>query len=92
MNKKELSAEISYITGISQSDCIKVIEALAEVIKSEVAIGNKIRINGFGTFGSKLRAERRIYNLVDKVFTNKEQIVYPYFKASSIFKEKVKGE
>lgn len=89
MNKKELAASVSDITGLKIKDCITVINALTEVIKSEVSTGSKIQLIGFGTFGSRLRQERIIYNPQTKESIPAEAKAAPYFKPSKIFKDEV---
>lgn len=47
MNKQEVIAKISQLSGVEYSDCEKVIEALEQVLSEELETSNGIR-NAFG--------------------------------------------
>ncbi|WP_285905171.1 HU family DNA-binding protein [Pseudodesulfovibrio pelocollis] len=50
MNKKELIAAMAKKTGGSNADALRNLEALQDVIKSELGNGGKISLTGFGSF------------------------------------------
>ena len=89
MNKEDLVMEISKKAEITQIMSKKIIEILLEIIKLNVAKGEKITLQGFGTFKLQHRAERtaRIIN------ENKEiripATILPVFIPSKRFKEEV---
>lgn len=58
MNKKELVASVSEITGQSKSDTKKTLEAIIEAISTEMQRNEKVIILGFGTFSVKEKAAR----------------------------------
>lgn len=47
MNKKEVITKVSQLSGIEYSNCIKVIEALEQVLSEELEASNGIR-SAFG--------------------------------------------
>lgn len=50
MNKTELIAAMAEKTGGSKADALRNLEALQDVIKSELGNGGKISLTGFGSF------------------------------------------
>ena len=58
MNKKELVAKVSEVTGISKSDTKKTLEAIIEAVGAEMQKNEKVIILGFGTFSVKDKAAR----------------------------------
>lgn len=89
MTKKELSKKVAArLSCVSASEAQTVIEAVMGVIKASVAKGNGVYLRGFGTFTTKLRAEKKARNISKGV----EMIVpahnIPYFKPSKEFKVK----
>lgn len=62
MNKPELISAITSKTGHTQAQTGEFISALTEIITQEMEAGNKISIQGFGVFNSKVRAARTARN------------------------------
>ncbi len=62
MNKPELIAALASKTGNTQALTGEFISALTEIITQEMEAGNKISIQGFGVFNSKVRAARTARN------------------------------
>ena len=62
MNKSELVAALSLKTGHTQTQAGEFFAALTEVITQEMAAGNKVSVQGFGVFTSKVRAARTARN------------------------------
>lgn len=58
MNKKELVAKVSEVTGISKSDTKKTLEAIIEAVSAEMQKNEKVILLGFGTFSVKDKAAR----------------------------------
>ncbi|MBA1394667.1 HU family DNA-binding protein, partial [Lactobacillus sp. XV13L] len=59
MNKSELTKEVAAKTELKQKDAEKVIDALIDSIKENLAQGEKVQIIGFGSFEVRERAERK---------------------------------
>ena len=58
MKKTEMITELANETGLSKVDAQKVFEATFELIKNELAKGEKVSIAGFGTFNVSKRNAR----------------------------------
>lgn len=58
MNKKELVNAVSEVTGINKNDTKKTLEAILEVVCTEIQKNKKVIILGFGTFSVKDKAAR----------------------------------
>lgn len=86
MNKTELIAAVSEKSGVTQKDSKKVVEAIFDVIKEDVAAGNKVQIIGFGTFESRKREARSGINPLTKEAMVIKASVVPAFKAGKAFK------
>lgn len=90
MTKKELIQMVSLHTGQTVGDVTNTFEATIEVIKKEVAKGNRIDVRGFGSFHRKHRAEKPA-----RIIKTGETIIIPAhfspaFKASPEFENQVK--
>ncbi len=62
MNKPELVAAIATKTGQTNSLTAEFISALTEIVTQEMETGNKVTLQGFGAFTSKVRAARTARN------------------------------
>lgn len=60
MNKSELAAAVAAKSGLSSADAAKAVNAIIETITEEVTAGNKVSVQGFGTFSLKERAARTV--------------------------------
>ena len=58
MKKTEMMDALANETGFTKADVQKVFEATFELIKSELAKGEKVSIAGFGTFNVSKRNAR----------------------------------
>lgn len=58
MNKVEFVAAVAENSGLDKKAADKAVKAVIEVVKAELAKGEKIQIAGFGTFEVAERAER----------------------------------
>ena len=91
MNKTELIAAVAEKTGVTQKDVKKVMEAFVDVIKEDLAEGNKVQLIGFGTFDVVKRAARKGRNPQTgkeiKIAASKA----PKFKAGKALKDLVNG-
>lgn len=86
MTKAEIVAEISKQTGIEREKALKVIESFMLIVKDQTCEGEDIFLRGFGTFTTKVRAEK-VGRLIKE---NKSVIVpehkIPYFKPCEEYK------
>ena len=59
MNRRQLVMEMVEKSQISKENNEKVLDAIIEVIKEELATGGKVKLLGFGTFEVSERAARK---------------------------------
>lgn len=92
MNKNELIQNVADRSGSTKGQVKSVVEAMLEVIEETAALGDKVALPGFGTFGSRDAAQR----IARSPRTGEEVVVpatrKPTFKAGSHFKAVVAGE
>jgi DNA-binding protein HU-beta len=62
MNKGDLVAEVSLVSGISKRAATDAIDAVLDAIVRAVADGEKVSLAGFGSFEKRLRAPRTARN------------------------------
>ena len=90
MNKAELVAGIAEKTGSSKKDAEAVLNAFMDVVKEELAKGEKVQLVGFGTYEVRTRKARQGRNP-----RNPGQTIEipasnaPVFKAGKALKEAV---
>ena len=90
INKSELTKEVAAKTDLKQKDAEKVIDALIESIKDNLAKGEKVQIIGFGSFEVRNRAARKGRNpQTGKTLTIPATKV-PAFKPGKALKDAVK--
>lgn len=58
MKKTDMVSAVATAAGITKKSAAAAVDAVFEVITSEVAAGNKVTITGFGTFAGKARDAR----------------------------------
>jgi len=61
-NTEYLAEKLREDLGVTKKRALKIINVLVINIMSELEQGNKIKLNGLGTFEVKMRAARRIVN------------------------------
>ncbi len=59
VNKPELIRELSKKTNLSKKEVGEVLATFTEVIKEQLAKGEKVRLSGFGVFETSRRKARR---------------------------------
>lgn len=91
MTRQELISAISEKSEVSKKKVDDVLKAFVDVVTDDVAAGNKVQLYGFGTFESVDRLEHKGRNPLTKEEITIAASRSPKFKASSIFKEKVKA-
>lgn len=92
MNKKELIAAIAEQANLTLSQMDEAFKATFSTIQKVMAEQGSVAIPGFGSFGTKVRAERKGRN----PSTGKELLIpkaiVPVFKAATQLKETVNTE
>ncbi len=90
MNKTELIASIADKAALSKKDAEKALNAFIASIEDALNAGDKVQLVGFGSFETRVRAERKGRN----PRTKKEIIIpaskAPVFKAGKAFKDAIK--
>ncbi|MBE5964166.1 MAG: HU family DNA-binding protein [Lachnospiraceae bacterium] len=89
MNKTELVAAIAEKTELSKKDSEKALKAFMEVVKEQLAKGDKIQLVGFGTFEVTKRAAREGRNPLTNKPIKIAATNVPKFKAGKALKEEV---
>lgn len=59
MNKRELVKKLAKRVDASQRDTAKIVDALCELVGEELVQGETIKMNGFGNFQLRRRANRK---------------------------------
>ena len=90
MTKAELINEIAIQTGYDKITITNVVESAMQQIKSSVAAGENVFLRGFGSFITKVRAQKVARNIVKKTSVIVPEHKVPAFKPSPEFKEAVK--
>ena len=78
MTKAELVNQIALETGYDKTTILNVVEAAMADIKKSVAAGENVYLRGFGSFITKVRAEKVARNI-----TKNTSIVVPEHKIPS---------
>lgn len=87
MNKQELIDSIANSADISKADAGKALDATLAAITGTLAQNKPVVLVGFGSFGTRKRAERDGRNpMTGEKITIKEATV-PYFKAGKTLKQ-----
>ena len=89
MNKVELIAAMSEVSGISKKDTEAVLKAFTEVVSSELKKGEKIQLIGFGTFEVSERAAREGRNPATGEAMQISAARAPKFKAGKALKDMI---
>ena len=63
MTKAEIVLEIAKTTGIDRAAVLEVVESFMEVVKDSLANGENVYLRGFGSFITKVRAEKVARNI-----------------------------
>lgn len=89
ISKKQLVDQIAAKTDATKTDINTILDAYVDVVKSNVAEGNKVQLVGFGAFELRHRAARKGRNPQ----TGKEIEIaasnVPAFKPGKSFKDEV---
>ncbi|MDL2319601.1 integration host factor subunit beta [Alistipes sp. OttesenSCG-928-B03] len=90
MTKAELVAQIAQQTGAEKSVVSNVVESLMDSIRASVTEGESVYLRGFGTFGTKCRAEKKARNITKNTTVIVPACNIPSFKPSKEFAAKIK--
>ena len=88
-SKTELIDLVAAQTELPKSETAKTVNALLDVIKNELAKGEKVALIGFGTFEVRERAARKGRNPQTGAEIEIAAAKAPAFKAGKDFKEAV---
>lgn len=86
LNKAELIKSMADKTGLSKKELEKAVNAFCSSVSEALAGGSKVRLVGFGTFATKIRAARKVYNPTNKAKTKAKARTIPVFKAGKNLK------
>ncbi len=89
MNKGELIDVIASTTNVTKKEADAILTALVDTIVSEVSLGNKVSLVGFGSFERRERQAREGRNpkTGEKMLIPATRV--PAFSPGKLFKEKV---
>lgn len=93
MTKADVINEISEMTGIARRDVSVTVEALMQVIRSNMSEkGENVYMRGFGSFIVKKRAEKTARNISKNTTLIIPEHNIPAFKPAKSFLQLMKGE
>lgn len=92
MNKTEFVAEVAARTELTVGQAQAAVDAVMEVIGHRTALGEKVVLTGFGTFGSRDVPARMVRNPATGEPMHKGATRKPTFKAGSALRSVVAGE
>ena len=91
MNKDELVHMLAAKAKVTQVDAKKVVTAFIEIIEKTVSMGEKVTLQGFGTFKVQHRAERTARIISENREIRIPATNLPVFIPSKMFKERVEN-
>ncbi len=89
MNKSQLIAYIAEKSELAIAKSEKVLAAMLSGIEMTLTKGDGVSLVGFGNFGVKKRAARKVRNPQTGQEMQIKAAVVPYFKAGKALKEEV---
>jgi len=90
MTKAELINSIAIQTGYDQVTISQVVESFMATVKRNIVKGETVYLRGFGTFGTKTRAQKVARNISKKTSIVVPEHRVPSFKASAFFAKAVR--
>jgi DNA-binding protein HU-beta len=90
MNKTDFISAVAEKAGLSKVDAKKAVDAFAEVVSSELKVGGKVALIGFGSFSISEKAARNGVNPKTKEAISIPARKVARFKASAELAELVK--
>lgn len=92
MTKAEIVAEIASKTNIEKMVVQQTIEAFMEAVKDSLVSGENVYLRGFGSFTTKLRAEKTGRNISKNTTIIIPAHYIPAFKPAKSFLNEVKSK
>lgn len=89
MNKSQLISAIAESSGISLTKAEKALGAALDSIVNTLTKGENVSLVGFGNFGVKKRAARKVKNPLTGQEMMIQAALVPFFKAGKNLKETV---
>lgn len=89
MNKAQLISAIAEANGIPLAQAEKVVDATLDGILETLVKGENVTLVGFGNFGVKKRAARKVKNPQTGIEMMIAAAIVPFFKAGKNLKEAV---
>lgn len=89
MNKTELITSMAEKSQLTKKDAELALKAFIDSVEEALVNGEKVQLVGFGTFETRVRAEREGRNPRTKETIKIAASTVPVFKAGKDFKEKV---
>jgi len=89
MTKAEIVKHITSETGIDGNTTAMIVDRLFEKIRNTVAGGEEVFFRGFGTFGTKHRAQKIGQNMSKGTSVVIPAHNIPSFKPAKVFKQQV---
>lgn len=89
MNKAELIKSMASKANMTQKDCLAVYEAFVSSIETAMENGDKVSLNGFGTYGIKTIKARTGRNPKTGEIVSVAEKYYPTFKFAPSVKKSV---
>lgn len=90
MNKSEFVTKLAKKLGCTKKYADVVMDAMFDLIESEVESGNDVHFYNFGTFSRKFRTERLGINPTNKTKLTIPAHYLPVFRPGEGFKKRVK--
>ena len=89
MQKREFIDLVAARTGLTKKDSERTMNALFEVLGELLSRGDRLVVNGFGTFETKVRAARRAHDPRTGERMQLPATVVPAFKPSQLLKDQL---
>ncbi len=90
MTKAELVSQVARSTGYDKTTILNVLEAAMENIKKDVAAGENVYLRGFGSFITRVRAEKVARNITKNTSIVVPEHKIPAFKPAREFSAEVR--
>ena len=90
MTKAELVNAIAIQTGYDKTTIMNVVESAMDNIKKTMAEGEQVYLRGFGSFGTKTRAQKVARNITKNESMIVPEHKIPAFKPADSFAELLK--
>ena len=90
MTKAELISQVARETGYDKNTILAILESSLEAIKKNVAEGENVYIRGFGSFITKVRAEKVARNITKNTSIVLPEHKIPAFKPAREFATQVR--